>query len=68
MLTKTDKAILENGLRWCSNILVELLGNYGRHLPTDGARQALRNAVTELDTVQRHLCGQVRQGEDYCLP
>lgn len=31
-LTVEQRAILENGVRWCTNILTEISGNYGHKL------------------------------------
>lgn len=44
---KIEYAIVENGVRWATNILVELLGNYGTRIPVK-AHDHLRAAVTSL--------------------
>jgi hypothetical protein len=46
-LDAADFAVVENGTRWARNILVELNGNYGKHLPST-ARADLKTAVEAL--------------------
>lgn len=54
-MDKAQLAVLESGVRWTTNILVELLNNYGAKLsPETGGhfRRAVR-ALGELSTALR---------------
>lgn len=42
------------GIRWCSNILVELLGNYGHRMPPK-ARELMRQGTALLHEAQAEL-------------
>lgn len=46
-LTATQTEIVRHGIRWATNILVELSGNYGKHLSETAACQ-LRVAIAAL--------------------
>jgi len=44
---KVMLAIVTSGVRWSNNIITELLGNYGKHLPPE-AREEIKNATLAL--------------------
>jgi hypothetical protein len=44
-------AIAANAVRWSCNVLVEVLGNHGEHLP-DEVRDAIKLAVATLQMVR----------------
>jgi len=49
-LNPIQEAIVENGVRWCTNILNEIAGNYGR-LMTPRRAEALRYALEALHEI-----------------
>lgn len=40
--------IIQHAIRWCSNILVEVLSNYAAAVGDDVARDLLRDAIAAL--------------------
>lgn len=47
-MTRDQDAVCSNGIRWASNILVELAGNYGRHM-SEAQRDSLKRATAALN-------------------
>jgi hypothetical protein len=63
MDSATRYAVLSHGLRWASNILVELMGNHGRWLGAR-SRHHLKNAISELAEAQQALaCDKEKEDE-----
>jgi hypothetical protein len=46
------KAVIDNAVRWCNNILVEVMGNHGRVL-SDEQRDCIRTATQALGDFPR---------------
>lgn len=44
---------VDHGVRWCKNILVEILGNYGTYFPR--TREILRRVISDLEKVREAL-------------
>jgi hypothetical protein len=53
-LNTTQQEILRHGIRWASNMIAELSGNYVRHLPKT-ARANLRTALNCLHEAEREI-------------
>jgi len=53
-LTLTQREIMRHGIRWASNILTELSGNYAKHLSELTASQ-LRVAISALYEAEREI-------------
>jgi hypothetical protein len=54
-LNTTQQEILRHGIRWASNIITELAGNYARHLPEPVATH-LRMAIDALYQAEHDIC------------
>lgn len=52
--TDTQAEIIRHGIRWASNIITELAGNYARRLPESTAAQ-LRVAIAALQVAEQEI-------------